>query len=107
LPSVEEPDPDREVTLGDQRKMQLFETSLFNSRLDPDPNEVKQGAAAVCPLPAVLIATAHVLATKQLLLGMVNEVKKTPGWVFLTRRTREEFEYKKLPQNYYEKAKRR
>jgi hypothetical protein len=82
--------------------MQLFESRLFNSntRPNPDPNEVKQGAVGTCPLIAVLVATAHVSKTKKIILDMVKEKKLANNFVFLTIRTRELFEYRPLPQDY-------
>ncbi|VFJ14484.1 hypothetical protein [Candidatus Nitrosocosmicus franklandus] len=102
LPLSHEPDPDYIGRLGDQLKMQLFETSLFNSgtRPNPDPNEVKQGAVGTCPLIAVLVATAHVSRTKKIIVDMVKENRPANNFVFLTIRTREIFEYRPHPQDY-------
>ena len=93
-PLNHEPDPDYQGRLGDKLKMISFESGVFdsNTKPNPDPNEVKQGAVGTCPLIAVLVATAHVSATKKIIINMVTEKKYLHDWAFLTVRTRELFE---------------
>jgi hypothetical protein len=104
LPSSHEPDPDYIGKLGDKLKMKLFESNLFTpgTKPNPDPFEVKQGAVGTCPLIAVLVATAHVPKTKEIIFNMIKEKKLSHDFAFLTVRTREAFEYRPHPQDFKE-----